>query len=432
MSISNRNFHAFLRLFTGAVFIVGILQKPVLADVSSSNVGQNIRVVYSNSDPVFVQALKSFKSSQGNRFVFKWLDQSELKSRLLEVESSDDVPEIVIASSDIMGLHAQLKLSQISPQQFLKFTGGDQNLLDITKAGDGKLYGLPLARGNHLVLYYNWAHVQSVAGNWHELMGQRYSIDEEVDLIGWSVLDMYWLIPFISAHGELPVTGNAVKFNEVSTSKALEFVWNLIDKKVVDLDCNYQCNKEKFTNSQLAYHINGVWEYEYFKEQLGEDLGISNLPSVGEKPMQPYHALTYVIFPRLSLQGSEKNAIEEFLQYTISPGFHTILSQSMSTFALANLGLSLEKEIASDDHKVVQYTLSESQPMPHNEKMFLVWEALLKGFVRFGGGAFESYEAVSYMQRYVDEEGWLREWPIKVFSKPLKSNSLIWPCCLWL
>ncbi|VUD68778.1 Maltose/maltodextrin-binding protein [Thalassocella blandensis] len=363
-----------------------------------------IQVIYTSTDPVLAEAVSSFKSDSSSRFQFQWIDQSELKTRLLEQKEDEDMPEIIMASEDLLGLHREVHFSAITANAFRQYVNADDQLLQSALSEDNQIYGLPVVKGNHLVMYYQREFVQTVASSWHELLGQRYSVDPNVELVGWSVLDMYWLIPFISAFGELPVQGNEIIFDVEGIAKSLTFVWNLIDKNVVDLNCDYNCTVDKFLQGKLAYHINGVWEYERFKKQLGEQLGVAPLPSINGKPMQPYYANIYLMFPRKSLTGPHADAIQQFIAYTKSTRFNALLKNSMSSFSLNREALKAREAAVDEnvDRKFIQDSLENAYPMPHHQDMFLVWEAMLNGFVRYGGGSIEDYQAAGYMQNYVD------------------------------
>lgn len=358
---------------------------------------ETLDIVYTNSDPVFEEGLRSFSAPGNVEINFTWMDQSELRSRLLQTAESKTLPHIIIASSDLIATGLNMQMQQIPAE--IHASHLERLSLPPVKNEEGR-FALPISKGNHLVMYFNWSLAPALPETWHELLSHKYSIDASVDLVTWPVLEMYWLIPFVTAFGEPPVVNNVTQFDSDGMAEALKFVWGLIDTKVVDINCDYACSLNRFLAGKAVFHINGVWEYEKIKKTMGENVGIRPLPRIADGRMRPYYAETYLFTPKVAVSQAQRATRESYVRYMSSPRFQKILANSMSNFPMSEQGDA--HVTLSNDQKMMAESLQHAIPMPHSNDMMLMWEGMLKGFVRFGGGQLEGYQVANYMQHYVD------------------------------
>lgn len=361
-----------------------------------------LTLVYTNSDPVFADAISAFAKDQQMEVDAVWMDQSELTVRLLAASEDDAMPDLLISSSDLLGQYQKIQASALPPRLLAPLEQQQPELLDALRASNGRVYGLPLTRGNHLVLYYNRRFIDQPANDWNSLVAQRSSVPENISLVGWSTLDMYWLIPITSAFGPLPADGSSINFRPQASGQAFEFVWNLVNSDLLDGECNYECNLERFLRGEMAYHINGVWELENFRQALAGQLGVAPLPKLNNHPMRSYYSTSVIILPHQSLTGDHQRAIEKFIRYTYTTAFQNTIARSISNFPLLHTA-DLNPGNSSRDplQKTVVSSLDNSLPMPHRREMMLMWEAMLKGYARFGSGAFSTEEICELMNSYV-------------------------------
>jgi maltose-binding protein MalE len=52
--------------------------------------------------------------------------------------------------------------------------------------------------------------------------------------------------------------------------------------------------------------------------------------------------------------------------------------------------------------KIIIKALDQSVAMPTNQNMAIIWEAMLKGFTRYGSGAMNAEKASIYMQKIAE------------------------------
>ena len=120
------------------------LQKHLLAVLfccTSLVYSQEISVVYTHEAAAeFARLLKQFEKETGIKVNAKWLDQSDLKSRLVKILAMKDVPDVLIQPSDNIGMVEFASFSEVSKD--LLSPELKQETLDAVTL-NGKVYGIP-------------------------------------------------------------------------------------------------------------------------------------------------------------------------------------------------------------------------------------------------------------------------------------------------
>lgn len=382
-------------LFT-AVFL--LLCGRVMADEST------VQVAFTQSDSALKAILDRYSEEVDPGFHFVWVAQSDLQSRLLNNRAPQDLPHVLIAAEDILSSANNLRLSSVHVHQ--KYHSTIRNTDDYAS-------GVRISKGNQLVLYYNKQLAPVPATAWKDLPSTVLSIGKDDYLIGWSILDMYWAIPFITAFS----LGTDLEPQKLvvssKTSEAFAFIWRAIRAGEIDLNCGYVCNNQRFTQGRQPYLINGTWAYHELKTALNADLGVARLPTIDGRPMKSYFSYQVIAFPNDSLNSVYSKRLARFVEYMLSDKVQkellgTITSLPVKEVCSTNaFGLSDCAQTA--DHQILLASLKQSEPMPNDPNMSIFWEALLKGFVRQGaspGGLSEHYAHLfmgSYYKRMAEK-----------------------------
>ncbi len=356
-----------------------------------------ITLTYSIENPDFTELLTKATKQSNIELDAKWVDQKILKVRLIQSAESGAKSDAIIVPSDHLGMNEFVHFSEIPdsfvPIQLTPFfaSSGEVN---------NKRIGIPIVGGNHLVLYYNKELVDSPAPSWKEIERQQAKGDKPI--IGWSFMEMFWFIPFINAFGESPVVAEQPNLNTSSMHQALEFVWNLANKGIVDPSCDYACNDERFLSQQTTYSINGMWAYNRYKQGLGDKLGVAQLPSINGRPMKPYSTSFVLAFPNKSLDSDKKAQLYKLAQLLMQPDVQ-------NEFWQQRVGVPVRKDVydnilddAEQDAKVFLQTLANTQAMPNTRSMMIIWEVMLKGYTRFGAQAMSAQQTGQFMQRLAE------------------------------
>ena len=378
------------------------LQKHLLAVLfccSSMIFSQEISVVYTHESATeFARLFNQFEKETGIKVNAKWIDQSELKSRLIKILAMKDVPDVLIQPSDNIGMVEFASFSEVS-QDLLNPELRQETLDAVTL--NGNVYGIPIIQGNHLLLYYHKGMIQEPAENWQELIEQEKLVGKG-QLIHWSFMEMYWFVPFLLSFGEPPLVDDMPNLDTPGMRAALKYVWGLSRENVLDRRCNYTCSEQRFIRKESAYLINGIWSYQTLKQPLGNELGVALLPKINGKPMRSFSSSIVAAFPNRSLHGPKREALEAFAKFLQGELFQKSLWRDLGELPSNQKVLTELKKEAHPDYRVILEGLEQSVAMSSHKNMAIVWEAILKGFTRYGSGTWTLDRATSYMQRVAE------------------------------
>lgn len=340
--------------------------------------------------PLFTQ----FEEQYGIKVETAPQEHYDLKAELVKKSKHKRFPDAFIAPADYTTI-PNLPLKEIT-QEWLNpniSQGALKTVFDGTK-----LKAIPLISGNHLLLYFNKHIIDTPAKTFSQLQNQLNIIPANKRIMNWSFNSMYVFIPFLSAFDALPVTGQRLTMNTPQMARALEFYWQLPEMGMVDLSCSFECISDSFIQEEYAYIIDGVWAYKKYSENLGDKLGISRLPTINNKPMKPYyssHALAII-----EKQGSpaREQALQKLALFLQSEAAQMTLWQNERALPSNQLVLNEIMLEADENIKAMVAQLDYSNPIPNTPHMAVVWEAMLKGFNRYGANVMQAQESAQLMQ----------------------------------
>ncbi|GAB3002734.1 sugar ABC transporter substrate-binding protein [Psychrosphaera aestuarii] len=343
-----------------------------------------------NLQPLFDE----FSAQTGISINVAAFKNNELKAELIERATNKQLPDAIIVPSDFAGLDS-IRVSPIPNTLFSKST--NQTAIKSTIVA-GKSLGIPIVYGNHLVLYFNKKLVKTPAKSWREILQQGSELSNEFDLIAWNYLEMYWFIPFLGTYGDFPYINGKLTLDSDGMVAALKWYKNLNTNGLVDLDCDYECAKNKFLSGKLAYTINGSWALGEYKQILNDDLGIALLPRLGDLAMKPYFSSHVLAFPDKSLQGNKAESLKKLALFFQSDKAQAMIWGMLNSIPTNNNTLSYIQSQGNQDLNILLEQLELSEPMPNDHNMAIVWEAMLKGTNRFLADVFDAKSAAKYMQ----------------------------------
>jgi maltose-binding protein MalE len=376
--------HCLLMMF---VILLGI--SSTLANASVVN------IVYTHENHEFGKLIKTFAEEYPYQVKVTWLDQSDLKSRMVNLQNIRETPDVIIMPADSLGMAEASGLTEISPKDL----SNEFSLSTIqTVQINNKIFGIPIVQGNHLLLYYNKSLVDEPAKNWRALLAQQSKIPEGKKLISWSFMEMYWFIPFITAYGEPPLVDDKPDLDTNSMREALKFAWSLSQSGIVDERCNYNCADTLFKDANSAYIINGIWAYKSYKQILDDDLGVISLPAIGPNQMLPYYSTLVASFPNASFVTERKDVYDNFIRFIQSDGFQQKLWDELQEIPANERILTSIKENSSTEVLELLSTLDTTLPMSSDPNMSIIWEVILKGYLRYGSGIWDAARTTQYMQ----------------------------------
>lgn len=378
--------YKFIKNTTSKYLIIG-----VLVALSAAVQAKEITLAFGQTPYDFQPALDAF-SRQHNVTIVTPETTQDLKSELIKRNRKKRLPDIFIAPFDYTAL-PNLPLLTLDKSWF----NGDmsQSALDLVRV-EGGFSSVPLVAGNHLLLFYNKALVDQPARSWQELEAQKSSMTSEQKLIAWAYNGMYMFIPFLSAFDALPIQNNELNLSGSGMIKALEFYWTLPDRGLAHPECYISCISEGFGNGEIAYVIDGIWSYKRYSQELGNNLGVALLPNINNRPMQPYfsaHVLAVV-----DKTDQDQALVKKLALYLQSYAVQRTLWQNSK--ALPTNGKLLNNIVSAgnaNDAAIIAQ-LESAIPMPNSPYMAVIWEAMSKGFNRYGADILNAKEASDLMQ----------------------------------
>lgn len=213
----------------------------------------------------------------------------------------------------------------------------------INEDGTDKLYGVPMSL-EALTLYYNKALVTEVPDTLEEILSlgatwnaatvastHEGSTDDRTNAEAgyyylttsshWS--DSYFDQFIFSAFGFRPFGANgddpsAVGFNSQAMIDALTFMHDDLKPVVTGGNDNREGQGSSFEQGNIPYIVTGPWSNEAYTEALGDDLGISTLPSVNGVAGAPYAGAIMAAVYKYAENPSDAIKFVEFLNSDVA------------------------------------------------------------------------------------------------------------------
>lgn len=372
----------------------------LLSYLPSVMANEPLTFVFTHENKGFAKIIRLFEEKTGIPTKTQWVDQSDLKLKLIEQVETGETPDVVLIPADHLGLYNLVHYSKV-PASLID-SSIDESYLQTVKV-DGNYYGIPIIMGNHLVLYYNRSLVSKPAETWDQLLATQVQFTQKgLITIDWSFTEMYWFAPFLGAFGGWPITDSKITLNTPAMEQALSYYWGLANKGLVNPDCNYDCAFNNFINRKSAYVINGIWSYRQFLDVHGDDLGVALLPAIKDKPLTPMFSTHAIAFPSDSLNGPKKAAITKLAEFMQSAETQRQIWSEINEFPVNNIILQEVKKHADENNKVLLDQLTQAKAMPSDTAMTYAWPAINKGFSRYGSGAMTVGEAIELMQHLAE------------------------------
>jgi maltose-binding protein MalE len=343
-----------------------------------------------NFEPLF----DAFTAETGIKIQAVSFKNNELKSELIQRANIQQLPDVVIVPSDFAGLNI-IKVSPI-PSELLN-PDLSNSAIESSKV-EGISRGIPLIYGNHLLLYYNKKLIKTPADSWEQLLAQQSQISEGKGLIGWNYMEMYWLIPFLGAYDSFPYKNGNVTLNTEGMVTALSHYKKFMEQGIVEQFCDHDCNMNKFRSSEIGYLINGTWAFKQLSDSLGDDLGIALLPTFSDNRMKTYFSSHLLSFPSNGLTGFKQKELVELARFMQSEKAQNIIWENLRAIPTNANVLQKLKQSKNENIVYMLTQLEYAEPMPNDQNMAIVWEAILKGLNRYLADVFDARAAAEYMQ----------------------------------
>jgi len=240
-------------------------------------------------------------------------------------------PDLLWTVNDHIGVFATAKLiaaaeDVMGKDYFSKFVkpGNDAALFQ------GKLWGVPISAGNHLMLLYNKNLIKTAPQDTDEMI--KMAKDFQTANPGkWGLVfnetEPFWVAPWIGGFGGWPLDDTKIPAVATLGTKANADTMNFLaslrnTEKIIPLEADYDGADGLFKDGKAAMIINGDWSiggYTTVTATKTIDLGVARIPKVkatGNWP-SPMTAGVYFLFPA-STKGDKLDAAKAFVNYFVS------------------------------------------------------------------------------------------------------------------
>ncbi len=303
----------------------------------------------------------------------------DLRNGLLKQKHYGALPDVVLGTADFMAIGKEVELSSI-PIDFIPRDVGSRFVKELSL--DNVSMGVPLFSGNHLVLYSNASIVSSPAKTWEEIFEQHAEIKRKGFLtLALPVGEPYFFLPFVLQAGVFAdgvLTPN-LQNDWDKFAKALDSYSKLITAEIVPSNCSFSCSSTDFLKGKFAYTVSGDWLFADALAALGSSLRVSDLPSLGGKPMRSISSTQGLFFPGRSLYGSNKSALQKLVRHLLNSSEQYEFARA--TGRLPATDTAMEKifrlSLSSENRELLRI-FKESQPMRSTRESILTWMILSK------------------------------------------------------
>lgn len=234
---------------------------------------------------------KQFEEDTGVKVTVAFPDG--LSEKFPQAAAAGDGPDIVFWAHDRFGGYAKSGLlAEVKPSKELK-----DKIIDFTWDAvqyDGKYIGYPVAV-EALSLIYNKDLVPNPPKNWEDVEALDKKLQKDgKKAIMWNLKEPYFTWPLLSADGgyafKFTAEGYDVKdvgVNSAGAKRGMNFIKNLVDKKVISPDMDYSISEAEFNKGTVAMTINGPWAWGNV-EKSGINYGVAVLPKLNGHPSKPF------------------------------------------------------------------------------------------------------------------------------------------------
>ncbi|WP_022942496.1 maltose/maltodextrin ABC transporter substrate-binding protein MalE [Psychromonas hadalis] len=298
-----------------------------------------------------------------------------LQDKFPQTAAAGDGPDIIFWAHDRFGGYAEAGLLvEVKPSKAIK-----QGIVDLAWDAvtyKGKLVGYPVAIES-LSLIYNKDLLPNPPKKWEEIEALHKKLQKDgKSAIMWNLKEPYFTWPLMGADGgyayQYTVDGYDVKdagINKPGVKSAMNFIQDLIAKKIISPDMDYSISESEFIKGNVAMTINGPWAWGNL-DKAGINYGVTTLPKFNGQVSKPFVG---VLTAGISSASPNKDVAVEFIeQYLLTnEGLRSVNNDKpLGAVALS----SFQAELNSD--KRISATMDNAlngEIMPNIPEMGAFW-----------------------------------------------------------
>lgn len=246
---------------------------------------------------------------------------------------------------------------------------------------DGFLYGVPVATGNNLVLYYNKKLLKEPPKDTDALIKLGATLTKEPlgqYALVYDTTNPFWLMPWVPAFkGSLVAAdGKTPTLDTRAMTETLTLLKTFKDKKVVSPDADNIIADAIFSEGRAAMIINGDEALDAYRGKFGSDLGVTRLPQVSKNDSpRPYTGGIYFALPA-GIGDSSLEIAKAFIQFVTSKPIQIDMAKKFRRLPATNDAV---KDAAIQNDAILK-GLSDQMLLgiapPDSNVLTCIWEAI--------------------------------------------------------
>jgi len=327
-------------------------------------------------------------------------------------------PDLLWTVSDHAGPLSIMKIinpiDKVMPRDYEKrFTDFSLEAVEL----DGKVWGVPISVGNHLMLLYNKNIIKEAPKDTDEMIkvAKEVTIDKNGDGtpdqygLLWNFDEPFWLAPWLGGFGGWPLDGRKPTLDTPAMVKTLQFMHDLKFKhKIVPMECNYDGADALFRQGKGAMMINGDWAlFGYLDRRTRKtvDLGVDRIPKVSEtgKWPSPMTSGQYFMFPSYLTDKERIKAVRGLVYHFESKEVQTYFLKEHKRLPSLK---SMLKDPALTNDPIMSGSMRQlevGRPMPTVPEMRPTWDAMRPEMQAVMAGKITPAQAAKNMQKAAEQ-----------------------------
>lgn len=328
---------------------------------------------------VLEQLCRAYTSESGVSVIPEVMNITVLTARLQQIKAGGAGPQMALVPADMAGYAEGAMYSEI-PEKFWSMSGLPDVDIRSSMQSNGRQYGIPILKGNHLVLFYNPEIYPEAPASWEAIEQQAEALMAKgIIPAAADLADPYCFIPFLTAFGGWPLKEGNPDLASFEMDAALRFVQRQIAHKVLGSFHGPTELLDRFIAGEIGAIICGEWIYNYLDLQMRDRLLVGPLPSINGNPAASMSSSIGLVFPQHSLESEQADELLSFAAYLLSESSQLEWAERVQRIPVHSRVLDNIKAAASPARAKLITCLDNARNMPIEPVMRNIWDAMAVG-----------------------------------------------------
>ncbi|WP_020619589.1 sugar ABC transporter substrate-binding protein [Paenibacillus daejeonensis] len=302
---------------------------------------------------------------------------AELGRRLTRLPEEDAGVDMALVPSDMTSYWEASRFSPVLESWCEELVPG--RVLDSMRM-KGRLYGIPVLTGNHLVLYYNKQHYAEAPEPW-EAFEQFAAQPGKAGIVplGLDIAQAYNFIPFLTAFGGWPEQDGRIALDTHEVEQAITFLqqqWGT--GTVTSMDGATEL-LEQFIAGQIGAIISGEWIFNHLSRSMGERLGVGALPRIHGAAAVSMCSSVGLVFPGQSLSSSRGGALAAYARFMLGEECQRMWAERVQRIPANEAVMKRWMSSGGENRRQLVSQLAACKPMPCSSYMIAGWVGIEAG-----------------------------------------------------